>query len=200
MVRNDEHGGVVVVALPIHFTQYKPKFLTEWQAARDPLLVIDSLSSPSQLGRLLRSALCFGINRIILSQSAANLLNEAKCLFAAEGAVEWLKFYQVDSIRPLIKPLNEKFVTLYVGGSGASKISQFKKPVYAPGRPNAIVVSDGLGRDDNKVMASCCHKLKVQAVTNLSIQPNLEENASIIMAWLFRSAVESQPSGFLRKE
>lgn len=186
MARNDDHDGIVIAAQAIRPIQYKPKFLSEWQQTGESIIIVDHLESCKQLGRIVHSAACFGITKIVLSQTATKHIQATKYFVEAEGATEQVRFYQVESIRPLIKPLNDKFITLYLGGEGAQSITQFKKPIQAPGRPNAIIVSDGQGKDDNKVAAMCTHKLKVNCSANQALQISLAETASVILSWLYR--------------
>lgn len=186
MARNDDHDGIVIAAQPLRPIHYKPKFLNEWQQASESIIVVGNLSSSKQLGRLVHSAACFGITKIVLSEAAAEWIHSAKYFVEAEGATECVRFYQVASIRPFIKSLNDSFITLYLGGAGAQKITQFKKPIHAPGRPNAIIISDGQGKDDGKIAATCAHKLKVNAPSNQALQISLAETAAIVLSWLYR--------------
>ena len=200
MARNDDHDGIVIAAQNIRPIHYKPKFLSEWQKAGESILIADSLASSKQLGRIIHSAACFGIKRILLSETATQLIHATKHYFEAEGATEHVRFYQIESIRPLIRPLNDAFITLYLGGEGAQKTTQFKKPIHAPGRPNAIIVSNGQGKDSNKVAAICAHKLKVNCASSNGIQISLEETTSIILAWLYGNGTSSKQIGTFRQK
>lgn len=202
MVRNDEHGGIVVAAEESNLISYKPKFLKEWQADNQSILVADAFDGPRQFGRIIRSAACFGIKKIIVSKNAQALLSETNTFFEAAGTMETVQFYKVDSIKPLIKPLNDSFITLYLGGSGAQRISKFKKPIIAPGKPNAILVSNGESQDDNKTSADCVYKLKIDSISSDSFNLDLETNASVILSWLFRNEkqMQTKSTGFRERK
>jgi len=198
MARDDEHDGIVVAADTIRPIQYKPKFLAEWQKAGESVIIIDHLASCRQLGRIVRSAACFGVKKIIVSENTAKWIQATKYHLEAKGATEHVRFYQVATIRPLLKPLNEAFITLFLGGEGAQKTTHFRKPIHAPGRPNALIVSDGSGKDDNKVAASCAHRLKVDSPTNQALQISLEETTLVVLAWLYGAAADAKQSSHFR--
>ncbi|HHW79797.1 MAG TPA: RNA methyltransferase [Acholeplasmataceae bacterium] len=77
------------------------------------ILVLEDVQDPDNVGALLRSALAFGFNHVILSKKSANIFNE-KVIRASAGASFHLSYEILDNIYDRIKTLKKLGYQVYV--------------------------------------------------------------------------------------
>ena len=65
------------------------------------VIILDSLQDPGNVGTLIRSALAFGFDRILLSRDSADLLN-SKTLRASMGAIFSIKLTVISDLRDAV--------------------------------------------------------------------------------------------------
>jgi TrmH RNA methyltransferase len=90
------HGGVVAVARPRPLLPFDPKGVAGWARENRPLLLLDGIGNPHNLGAILRSAAYFGIARALLAERPEQALPSASSYRIAEGALEQLLLYRVE--------------------------------------------------------------------------------------------------------
>src|SRR5262249_12616161 len=61
------HGGVVAIARPKPLAGFDPAAVRGWAESGKPLLVLDGIGNPHNLGAIARSAAFFGLERILLA-------------------------------------------------------------------------------------------------------------------------------------
>ncbi|HVX01136.1 MAG TPA: RNA methyltransferase, partial [Candidatus Babeliaceae bacterium] len=96
-----DHQGVVGYASPLPI---RKKF---FNAATDKFLVmVDGVQDPRNLGALLRSAYCTGVNGVILSKKNSAPLN-ATALKSSAGLAEHLEIYEAQSAHTAVQELKK---------------------------------------------------------------------------------------------
>src|SRR4051794_24596912 len=90
------HGGVVAVARPRPLLAFDPKIVVGWARENRPLLILDGIGNPHNLGAILRSAAYFGIARALLAARPEQALPSASSYRIAEGALEQLLLYRAE--------------------------------------------------------------------------------------------------------
>lgn len=92
------------------------------------VLVLEDVQDPSNVGALLRSALAFGFNKVIVSNKSADIYND-KTIRSSQGAIFSLDIERTDVIGALkdLKTKGYKVITTMLNGSNefpkASKIA-----------------------------------------------------------------------------
>ena len=84
----------------------------------DRILVLDQIQDPGNMGTLIRSALSFGYNQIILSENCVDIYNE-KTIRATQGALFYMNIIKkdlIDSIK-ILKNEGYKVVSLTLDNS-----------------------------------------------------------------------------------
>ncbi len=120
-----DHQGVVAWAQPFPF---RKKFF-------DPnkqkfLVMLDSLQDVRNLGAILRSSYCTGVDGVILTKKNSAPLNAA-ALKASAGLAERLEIFVATSPQAAVQELKQAGYNLYLaafGGEDATKVA-FKKPM-----------------------------------------------------------------------
>ncbi len=88
------HGGVVAVAHPRPLAAFDPKLAALWARDGRPLLILDGIGNPHNLGAIVRSAAYFGVERILLSDRPEQALPSAASYRIAEGGLDRLTLYR----------------------------------------------------------------------------------------------------------
>ncbi len=88
------HGGVVAVARPRPLLALDPRLAAIWSRDHRPLLILDGVGNPHNLGAIVRSAAYFGVERIILTDRPDQALPSAASYRIAEGALDRVTLHQ----------------------------------------------------------------------------------------------------------
>jgi len=132
-----DHQGVVAWASPFgyrknFFSAQKEKFI----------VLLDGIQDPRNLGAIIRSAYCTGVDGIILPQKNAAPLN-ATALKASAGLAEYMPIYRVATSKAALVELEKEHYSLYVSQLG-SKAQLASKLHYE--LPICLVIgSEGVG-------------------------------------------------------
>lgn len=88
------HGGVVAVAHPQPLGELDPAAARGWARDGKPLLVLDGIGNPHNLGAIVRSAAYFGLPRVVLADRPDQALPSDAAYRVAEGGFEHLRLYR----------------------------------------------------------------------------------------------------------
>src|SRR5260370_21123130 len=89
------HGGVVAIARPRPVVDFVPDAAREWAKDGKPLLILDGVGNPHNLGAIVRSAAFFGLERMLLADRPDQALPSDASYRAAEGGFEHLNLHRV---------------------------------------------------------------------------------------------------------
>ncbi len=92
-------------------------FVEERMTDGQRIIILEDLSDPLNIGRIMEAALLFGFNNVVLSKEAADIYHE-KCLNASKGAIYYLNICHKD-IENCIRELKEKNYRIYATGLSA---------------------------------------------------------------------------------
>ncbi len=90
------------------------------------LVCLDGVTDPRNIGSLIRSAVAFGIDGVIIKER--NFPRESKSMFkAASGAMEYINIFEVSNINSTLKNLKDKNFWVYgFDGKGEKNFSDIK--------------------------------------------------------------------------
>ncbi|MBK1842500.1 RNA methyltransferase [Azospirillum sp. YIM B02556] len=96
------HGGVVALMAP----RTLPLFDTEAaRRASEPLLILDGVGNPHNLGAILRTAAFFGLPRVLVSDHPGQALPSEAAYRVAEGGFEWVVLERAPALPAVLKRL-----------------------------------------------------------------------------------------------
>jgi TrmH RNA methyltransferase len=95
------HGGVVAVARPKLLLPLDPRLSAGWARDGRPILILDGIGNPHNLGAIVRSAAYFGVARIILAERPDQALPSAASYRIAEGALDRVTLYRAPLLAAL---------------------------------------------------------------------------------------------------
>ena len=88
------HGGVVAIARPRPLADLNPDTIRAWAQDGQPLLILDGVGNPHNLGAIARSAAFFGLARLVLADRPDQALPSDAAYRVAEGGLECLALYR----------------------------------------------------------------------------------------------------------
>jgi len=105
------------------------------------LACLDGVTDPRNIGSLIRSAVAFGIDGIIMKER--NFPSESKLMFkAASGAIEYINIFEVSNINSTLKNLKDKNFWVYgFDGKGEKNFTD----IEWKGNNVLLFGSEGLG-------------------------------------------------------
>ena len=113
------HGGILAIARPQPLTEFDPKEAREWGRDGKPLLLLDGVGNPHNLGAIARTAAFFGLGRMVLADRPGQAFPSDAAYRVAEGGLEHLALYRarlpaaLSGLRPAYRILG----TSLAGGS-----------------------------------------------------------------------------------
>ena len=142
---NTHHQGVVARLAPASYADADDllESITEKiGAAREPLvLLLDGIEDPRNLGAILRTAECAGVDGVFIPERRAVGVNETVAR-ASAGAVEHLPIARVTNLSLLIRQLKER--NLWIIGTSGDAATDYTDWDWT--RPSAVVLgAEGSG-------------------------------------------------------
>jgi 23S rRNA (guanosine2251-2'-O)-methyltransferase len=147
IAQSPEHMGVVAFVSPF---QYRSKMFAPKE--HQFILLLDAIQDVGNLGAILRSAYCSGIQGVILTKRGGSLLTPAVCK-AAAGLVEHLEIYVVPSASHAVNEIKKAGYTLYmavIDGENAFEV-EYKKPLCLVIGNEATGIEKSVRADGNAI-------------------------------------------------
>lgn len=145
------HGGAVAVARPKPLLSLPddPGFAARWARDGRPLVILDGIGNPHNLGAIARSAAYFGIQRLILADRPEQALPSAASYRVAEGGLDRLELFRA--------PLPAAFAALKEGYRivGTALGSSVPPTALRRDRPVALVFGNEEQGIERAVLAAC---------------------------------------------
>lgn len=138
---SSNHQGIVARAEPFPYIGLKELLDSSAKKPRSPLLILEGIEDPQNLGAILRSSLAFGSGGVILRRRRAASLSPT-ALKTAAGAAEYLSICQVANINQTIDRVKKAgFWVVGLSANTSESILDFKSAY-----PIALVLgSEGKG-------------------------------------------------------
>ncbi len=132
------HGGVVCVVAAPALGAPLAKDIAAWAASREPLLVLDRIGNPHNLGAIARSAAFFGVAHIVIPTHPSAALPGESAHRVAEGGLEHIRVWRVPALPPFLGALaSAGYEVLGAATRGGSPAA---RPASA--RPLALVLGN----------------------------------------------------------
>ena len=142
------HGGAVAVARPQPIADLDARQAAEWARDGKPLLILDGIGNPHNLGAIARSAAFFGIERLVLAARPQQALPSDASYRVAEGGLEHLTLYRatLTTALPALRPAYR------ILGAAAER----GRPPPRPGtRPPALILGNEESGLDPATLVLC---------------------------------------------
>jgi RNA methyltransferase, TrmH family len=177
------HGGTVAVARPRPLVDLDPAASRTWAQDGKPLLILDGIGNPHNLGAIARSAAFFGLARIVLADRPDQALPSDAAYRVAEGGLEYVALYRASlpaALRALRRAYRIVGASLAGGSAGMDATGD---------RPVALILGNEKIGLEAATLALCDEVVKIPGSGHVQ-SLNVASAAAILIYLLTRS-----PSG-----
>jgi RNA methyltransferase, TrmH family len=143
------HGGVVAVARPRPLLVFDPNAAVGWARERRPLLLLDGIGNPHNLGAIVRSAGFFGVERVLLADRPEQALPSDAAYRVAEGALDRLLLYQA-RMTAALPVLQRAYRIVGTAPDGSVPLGDFRSD-----RPVALILGNEETGLDRAMLEAC---------------------------------------------
>ncbi len=171
------HGGVVAAATPKTVQEFDLKSAMVWARRGEPLLILDGVGNPHNLGAIVRTMAYFGLKYLLISDHPAQAALSDAAHRVAEGGLEHVEVYRASACARVCRQLREYYRV--VGTSLSPKAVELSH-LGEDQRPLAIV----LGNEEHGLPAetlAACEEQVVIPGSGLVQSLNVAATAAILI-------------------
>lgn len=132
------HGGVVALAQPRPVALFDPMEAAAWASEGRPLLLLDGVSNPHNLGAIARTAAFFGLSRMVLSDHPAQAGPSDASYRVAEGGLEYVALYRAARFAGALRRLRDSHIVVGTALGRGRPLAALRRA----NRPFAVVLGN----------------------------------------------------------
>lgn len=143
------HGGIAAIARPRPIAAFDPAAAAGWARDGKPILILDGIGNPHNLGAIARTAAFFGIESILLADRPEQALPSDASYRVAEGGLEQVTLYRT-ALPAALHQLRQSYRIFGAAlgrGVAADKLGR--------GKPVALVLGNEESGIDPATLAAC---------------------------------------------
>jgi TrmH RNA methyltransferase len=142
------HGGVVAIARPRPLTAFDPRTVRDWAREGKPLVILDGVGNPHNLGAIARSAAFFGLDHLVLADRPDQAFPSDAAYRVAEGGLEYLVLHRA-RLPAALEDLRDAYRVVGTSLTGGSPPSKWGV------RPVALIFGNERAGLDRATLAAC---------------------------------------------
>ena len=143
------HGGIAAIARPRPLIAFDPAAAAGWARDGKPLVILDGIGNPHNLGAIARTAAFFGIARILLADRPDQALPSDASYRVAEGGLEHVTLYRA-ALPAALSELQQSYRIL-----GAAPGRGTPWAGRAAAKPPALILGNEEKGLDPTILAEC---------------------------------------------
>jgi TrmH RNA methyltransferase len=175
------HGGVVALARPQPVLALDLAKAADWARSGEPLLLLDGIGNPHNLGAIVRTAAFFGLPRIVLSDHPAQAGPSDACYRVAEGGLEYVELHRSVRFAHTLQQLRRSYCVIGTAAGNGQPIEALQRAE----RPLAVV----LGNEEHGLppaTLAACEAIVTVSGSGLVQSLNVAASAAILLHALAR--------------
>lgn len=126
------HGGILCVARPKPVPLFDVEEARAWAQAGTPLVILDGVGNPHNLGAIARTMAFFGLDRLVVSDHPGQALPSEAAFRVAEGGLEWVKVYRAPKLAQTLKRLRAHYRVVATALGAHRPLAEVMKPGDKP--------------------------------------------------------------------
>jgi RNA methyltransferase, TrmH family len=174
------HGGAVAIARPRPLVDLDPA-AAGWAEDDKPVLILDGIGNPHNLGAIARSAAFFGLARIVLADRPDQALPSDAAYRVAEGGLEYVMLYRASL--PVALPTLRR--TYHIVGTSLDRGSARMDPTRD--RPVALILGNEKTGLSAATLALCHEMVRIPGSGHVQ-SLNVASAAAILLYLLTRTS------------
>jgi RNA methyltransferase, TrmH family len=147
------HQGVVAMIYAPEVAPLDSDITDSWIEKKENALVLDRVGNANNLGAIVRSAAFFGMKNIVVPNDEAQSSVTTSSYRVAEGGMEYVNIYSVNSIPRLMEALQGRMVRIGTDLSAKKTVSQLKD--ICADKPALIVLGNEEHGISDEVRKNC---------------------------------------------
>lgn len=176
------NGGIVAVCRPRDVPRFDVEAAKAWVKTGKPLVMLDGIGNPHNLGAIVRTMAFFGLEHLVISDHPGQAGLSEAAHRVAEGGLEWVSLWRAERMPLVLRDLKRDWLTVGTAlqDGPSPTIADLKAAAKAAGRPVALVLGneeDGLPRDTLKA----CEKILTLPGTGRVQSLNVAATAAILV-------------------
>lgn len=153
------HQGVVAMIQAPEIEPLDSDITDSWVANNENAILLDRIGNANNFGAIVRSAAFFGIKNIVIPLDEAQSSITTSSYRVAEGGMEYVNIYSVQSTARLLQALKEKMIRVGTDLGAKKTVSELKN-ISKQGKPVLII----LGNEESgisKIVKENCDELVI---------------------------------------
>ena len=176
MSQTNNHQGVIALVPPYDYCEIEDILDDAKTKNEKPfILLLDEIEDPHNLGSIIRTAVCAGVNGIIIPKRRSASVNSTVFKTSA-GAVEYMKIARVNNLTNAIKTLKENDIWIY--GTDVEATRYYNEEKYTGG---TCIVIGNEGKGMKKIIKDNCDYLIKIPMKDKINSLNASVSAGIVM-------------------
>ena len=132
------HGGVVAVVSAPALVSPTSADIARWAQARTPVLLLDRIGNPHNLGALARTAAFLGVEHLVIPAHPSAAVPNDAAYRVAEGGLEQIKVWRVNDLAAFAKALAAAGYEVNGAATRGGRIDTFVPGV----KPVALIIGN----------------------------------------------------------
>jgi TrmH RNA methyltransferase len=145
------HGGIVAIARERPVRAFDPEAARTWARDGKPLLILDGVSNPHNLGAIARTAAFFGLPRMVLSDHPAQASPSEASYRVAEGGLDHLELYRASRLAEMLKALKGAYRVVAAAPGRHRALAELQDA----GKPFALVLGNEETGSPKGTLSAC---------------------------------------------
>ncbi len=180
------HGGIVAVVEDRPPADVTEEQLQIWAAAKAPLLLLDRIGNPHNLGAIARTAAFFGIEAIVVPDVPEQAMPSESAYRVAEGGLQYVQVWRVQSLAEFCSALAKSHDVLgAAAASGTQSVAKWfaerSRSQFKTIRPVALVLGNEEQGLATNVAAACTAHVHLPGKTDRVESLNVSVAAGVLM-------------------
>jgi TrmH RNA methyltransferase len=153
-----------------------PAKAADWARDGKPLLLLDGIGNPHNLGAIVRTAAFLGLPRIVLSDHPAQAMPSDASYRVAEGGLEYVELYRSAGFAKTLQQLRRSYRVIGTAAENGKPVEELRRA----DRPLALV----LGNEEHGSPATtlkACDAIVTIAGSGLVQSLNVAASAAILL-------------------
>ena len=187
------HGGIVALArpqpVPILDLVNAADKAADWARTGEPLLLLDGIGNPHNLGAIVRTAAFFGLPRIVLSDHPAQAGPSDASYRVAEGGLEYVELHRSIRFASALQQLRRSYRVIGTATGNDQPIEALRRTERPSDRPLAVV----LGNEEHGLppaTLAACEVIVTIPGSGLVQSLNVAASAAILIHALMKRATD----------
>lgn len=146
------HGGIVAIAEPFQPPTLPLREVQQWASAQEPLIFLDGVGNPHNLGAISRTLAFFGFKYLALSDHPGQASLSDAAYRVAEGGLDCLSIYRVSHLPAVLRQIRSAY---RVVGTALTRKAHPLESLRGDSRPIALVFGNEEGGLSSDTLEAC---------------------------------------------